>query len=465
MPLRIYADEDWPAAANFLPTSGEWSAFGSNPAVVSHPGRGTVTLGEPYRSMSTSVLYTPARDVYGTDSFQYSVTDGLNTATATVLVVIRGHPDAPTFLTLSLPPASWGTPYSHTIQAGDVDGDALTIVAATLPSWITLVDNGDGTATLSGTPTDPAVTSYPIVLRVNDGDPWYWAETSFTLGVHVPPVFAGAPPAATAFFDTTYSHTITAADSNGDPLAITALGLPGWLKLVDHGNGTATLSGTPTDSIASSHAITLRVGDGEFVTEESFAISVPMERFRLDEHGTLTVMGGIGRDVIQVWVREGSQLRAVVNGTIRNFPLSSVTGLTIYGLDDNDSISVNTRTIPAYVLGGGGNDTLTGGDQRDFFIGGGGHDRLFGSGGDDRLSGLAGNDYMEGGSGQDVLTGGDGHDYLIGQSGMDRLYGDNGNDTLLAKDKGYDILHGGDGDDSATWDPNDLLHELFATSA
>ena len=53
---------------------------------------------------------------------------------------------------------SWGTPYSHTVQTADVDGDVLTIVAGTLPSWMTFVDNGDGTATLSGTPTAPGVT-------------------------------------------------------------------------------------------------------------------------------------------------------------------------------------------------------------------------------------------------------------------------------------------------------------------
>jgi hypothetical protein len=335
-----------------------------------------------------------------------------------------------------------------------------------LPAWLTLEETGTQQWRLSGTPTNADASAGNIVLRLDDG------MTFIDVAIAVPvtrinhaPAFTTPGPPENAYFDTTYRHTIRAVDVDGDPLAITATGLPHWLTLVDHGDGTATLSGVPTDSFASKHPIALRVGDGTTFAEQGFILCVLMDRFRLDEYGTLTVMGGVGRDVIQVWVREGNQVRAVVNGTIRNYPLSAITGVTVYGLDENDSISVNTRTVPAYVLGGGGNDTITGGDQRDFLIGGGGHDRLYAGAGDDRLSGLGGNDYLEGGSGQDVLTGGDGHDYLVGNSGMDRFYGDAGNDTLIAKDRGYDILHGGEGDDLATYDPNDLLHELFATPA
>src|SRR4030095_6192519 len=104
----------------------------------------------------------------------------------------------------------------------------------------------------------------------------------------------------------------------------------------------------PTDSIASANTITLRVSDGHFVTEQSFTLSVLIPRFRLDEHGTLTVICGVGRDDIQVWIRE-NQVRAVVNGEIRNFPLSAVAGVVVYGLDDHDTLSVNMRSIPAYV--------------------------------------------------------------------------------------------------------------------
>jgi hypothetical protein len=278
------------------------------------------------------------------------------------------------------------------------------------------------------------------------------------------PAFSTTAP-ATAYFDTTYSYTIETTDTDGDALAITATGLPSWLTLTDHGDGTATLSGMPVDSLASSHAITLHVSDGDVVTDQPFVLGVPMEPFRMDQTGRLFLTGTVGRDVIQVWVRDANQVRAIVNGQLRNYARSTITGVSVYGLDENDSISVNMRSIPAYVLGGGGNDTITGADQADFFIGGSGHDRLNGAEGDDRLSGLGGNDLLEGGSGNDLLTGGDGHDALVGNAGRDFLYGDAGNDTLYAKDATYDIVYGGDGDDLAIYDANDLLDELLANPA
>jgi len=63
------------------------------------------------------------------------------------------------------------TLYIYTITTNDPDlafGDTLTISAATLPTWLTLVDHGDGTATLFGTPTNVYVGEHAIVLQVTD---------------------------------------------------------------------------------------------------------------------------------------------------------------------------------------------------------------------------------------------------------------------------------------------------------
>ncbi|HEV2295516.1 MAG TPA: LamG-like jellyroll fold domain-containing protein [Tepidisphaeraceae bacterium] len=373
---------------------------------------------------------------------------------------------APAFTTTFLPGATAEQDYAYDVYASDPDFDPLTMTAVSLPAWLTLEEYGYGAWRLIGMPTNANAGDHSVVLRLSDG------TSNVDQRVVIPvtpinhaPVFASVAPPPTAYFDAHYTYTLSTTDPDGDPLSITATGLPSWLKLADHGDGGATLSGIPVDSLASSHLITLRVSDGNVVSEQPFVLSVPMERFRLDERGTLIITGGIGRDSIQAWVPNPYQLRTIVNGQTRNFSLSSITAVSVYGLDENDWISVNLRSIPAYVLGGGGNDTIVGGDQRDFFIGGSGHDRLNGGGGDDRLSGLSGNDYLEGGSGHDHLTGGDGHDVLVGNAGNDRLYGDAGNDILYAKDSAYDILHGGEGDDQALYDINDLLHGLFATPA
>ena len=76
---------------------------------------------------------------------------------------------APTVTSSAVTTATEDAAYSYTITTSDVDGNALTITAPTLPDWLTLVDNGDGTATLSGTPTNAEVGDQSVVLEVSDG--------------------------------------------------------------------------------------------------------------------------------------------------------------------------------------------------------------------------------------------------------------------------------------------------------
>ncbi|HOS78977.1 MAG TPA: choice-of-anchor Q domain-containing protein, partial [Anaerolineae bacterium] len=78
-----------------------------------------------------------------------------------------------------------GVPYTYEIIADDDDlayGDVLTITAPTLPSWLTLEDHGDGTATLSGAPTNADVGEHAVVLQVTDSG-GLSAMQSFTITV------------------------------------------------------------------------------------------------------------------------------------------------------------------------------------------------------------------------------------------------------------------------------------------
>src|SRR5690606_33160987 len=59
----------------------------------------------------------------------------------------------------------------------------------TVPAWLQLTDNGDGTATLAGTPAAANVGSHDIVLQVSDAGGAV-AEQAFTITVAA----ATAPP-------------------------------------------------------------------------------------------------------------------------------------------------------------------------------------------------------------------------------------------------------------------------------
>ena len=117
------------------------------------------------------------------------------------------------------------------------------------------------------------------------------------------------------------------------------------------------------------------------------------------------------------------------------------------------------------LVGGSGNDKLSGKNGDDTLIAGGGNDNLDGGNGDDTLDGGDGNDDLDGGNGNDMLvagagndslSGGNGNDVLSGGAGNDTLKGDNGNDTLDAG-AGSDTVTAGNGDDVAIYVMSDNI--------
>ncbi|MCZ8182170.1 MAG: hypothetical protein O9322_04300 [Beijerinckiaceae bacterium] len=86
-----------------------------------------------------------------------------------------------------------------------------------------------------------------------------------------------------------------------------------------------------------------------------------------------------------------------------------------------------------HVIGGAGNDTLSGDVNRNEFDGGTGDDRLYTGDGDDMVIGGAGNDRIRGAVGNDDVDGGDGNDlilHVIGDGFDSRISGGAGNDVM-----------------------------------
>jgi len=92
------------------------------------------------------------------------------------------------------------------------------------------------------------------------------------------------------------------------------------------------------------------------------------------------------------------------------------------------------------MLGGAGNDRLTGNSAFNFIDGEADNDTLSGGAGNDSLLGGSGNDKLDGGVGNDGLLGGAGNDNLIGGAGNDELVGEFGNDTITGG-AGNDIIY------------------------
>lgn len=110
----------------------------------------------------------------------------------------------------------------------------------------------------------------------------------------------------------------------------------------------------------------------------------------------------------------------------------------------------------ATIIGGSGNDQLSGTSDGDFIVGLAGHDKLSGLGGNDTLDGGDGDDTLNGGDGDDLLDTGNGNSLVYGGAGNDLVYGGDGKDSIVGGDGddtlssggGSDTIQGGDGKDA-----------------
>ena len=128
-----------------------------------------------------------------------------------------------------------------------------------LPAGVTFTDNGNGTATLSGTPAAGTGGVYPIVITADNGFPPN-AIQNFTLTVSQAPAIT-SPNNVTFTAGSAGSFTVT---TGGYPIpAITQTGaLPSGLTFVDNGDGTATLAGTAAAGTGGVYPITITAANG-----------------------------------------------------------------------------------------------------------------------------------------------------------------------------------------------------------
>ncbi|MGH9106990.1 MAG: MBG domain-containing protein, partial [Acidimicrobiales bacterium] len=123
-------------------------------------------------------------------------------------------PVAPAFTSVSSADATVGMPFSFTVTATGSPVPSISKSGA-LPAGVTFTDNGDGSATLAGTPADGDVGSYPMTITASNvgGAP----TQSFELTVAPAPLTMTASSASMTYGDAV--PTTTASYSglvNGD---------------------------------------------------------------------------------------------------------------------------------------------------------------------------------------------------------------------------------------------------------
>ena len=221
----------------------------------------------------------PINSQVGTHNVTLRVSDGTVDVDQSFTITVINTNDAPIFTSTSISNVSINEDslYSYSVTSSDVDiSDTLTLSTPTKPAWLNLSDNGNGTGILSGTPLNADVGEHQITLRVNDGT--VDVKQSFTvivLNVNNETSVFTSTPITSVDKNTLYRYDITISDADiGDQLTLTAPLKPAWLTFTDNGDGTALLSGTPTEAEIGFHEVTLRVNDGTVDIDQSFTVSV-----------------------------------------------------------------------------------------------------------------------------------------------------------------------------------------------
>jgi Ca2+-binding RTX toxin-like protein len=175
--------------------------------------------------------------------------------------------------------------------------------------------------------------------------------------------------------------------------------------------------------------------------------------------GVLTITGTRRSDHYEIYVANRSAADGfvvVVNhrkslhfdpAKIKKIKVDLGLGNDEVSFDDTPYFVHLSAGVPVTVLGGAGNDTLTGSTRSDLLDGGDGDDGLYPQGGNNTVLGGDGNDRIDPGEDNNLLHGGGGDDFIIARAGNDTVYGDNGHDTLYGGD-GDDLIMGGSGADT-----------------
>src|SRR4029077_5226462 len=120
-------------------------------------------------------------------------------------------------------------------------------LSATAPAGLLFADNGNGTATISGTPVAGSARLVPYLFVITAVSQTGTAMQTFKLTVTRAPAFTSAPIGATFVVGTAVAAQtwMTAPGLPAPTMLSVSPKLPAGLVFTDKGNGSATITGKP----------------------------------------------------------------------------------------------------------------------------------------------------------------------------------------------------------------------------
>ncbi|HEX5163351.1 MAG TPA: putative Ig domain-containing protein [Steroidobacteraceae bacterium] len=238
---------------------------------VSDPNGDTVTLtatglpdGLAINSAARTISGTPTTP--GTFSVTVTASDASLSASQSFSWNIAAVPTQPPVLNNpGNQSGTVGVAVSLSLTASDPGGYPLTLAASGLPSGLSL--NG-AARTISGTPTTAG--TFNVTVTASNGP--FSTPQSFSWTIDPAPNLAPVltnPGNRTGTVGTAVNVSIAVSDPNGDPITLSATGLPAGLTV---NSGARTITGTPTT--AGTYNVTLTASDAEFSVSQGFTWTV-----------------------------------------------------------------------------------------------------------------------------------------------------------------------------------------------
>jgi hypothetical protein len=220
---------------------------------------------------STGVLSgTPAAGSSGTYTLNFTATNSAGSVFQTVTLTVNQAPAITSGNSVSFVTGQFS---SFTVTATGSPAPSLKESGA-LPSGVSFTDNGDGMATLAGSPAAGTTGTYHFSITASNGVGSDFTQ-HFTLTVNQPEAPAIMTGNSTVFtVDQVGSFTVRATGSPTPTLSESGA-LPSGVTFTDNSDGTATLGGTPVAGTKGTYQFSITAHNGvgsDFV--QSFMLTV-----------------------------------------------------------------------------------------------------------------------------------------------------------------------------------------------
>jgi VCBS repeat-containing protein len=110
--------------------------------------------------------YAPQENVNGTDSFEFIVSDGEYSSTASISIVIQAVNDIPVITSIAGTLATEDIEYTYQVTVTDPDNDSFDFILDDAPDGMSISDTG----LITWTALEGILTSGLVTLIVNDGE-------------------------------------------------------------------------------------------------------------------------------------------------------------------------------------------------------------------------------------------------------------------------------------------------------